>query len=1161
LTYPILEHAGRLTVSGVPEGADALLLGQLIHQQNKSEPRLFLHIARDDARLFALRDALSFFVPDCEVLTFPAWDCLPYDRISPNATLTAQRMRTLAQLMMPLRKKSVVVLTTVNAASQRVPSRETIAESSLTAKVGDELDTERVLAYLANNGYTRSAKVMDPGEYAVRGGIIDIFPPGADEPLRLDFFGDTLDGIRGFDPIDQVSTTKHKALDLVPASEVALQEESITRFRQNYRELFGAVVGDDPLYEAISEGRKYQGMEHWLPLFHERLDTLFDYTDGAFLSIDNLAEDAFASRLEGVVDHYQAREDHRALEADSPYKPLPAEKLYLTAGEWQDALEDLDARQFSPYQVPGEGHVIDFEASAGRDFAPERTQQNANVYDALREHLADLVQKNLRVIVAAYSEGARERLQVVLEDHEITNTAALKSWSELEMLPKNTLGLAILRLEHGFETNDFAIITEQDLLGDRLVRKSRRSKRADNFIEEASSLTEGDYVTHVEHGIGRYDGLKAIDVGGAPHDCVMITYHGNDRLFVPVENIEVLSRYGSHDTIVQLDKLGGHAWQNRKAGLKKRLKEMADELIKLAAARQLKKAPVMNQPEGLYEEFCSRFPYHETNDQLRAIEEVTNDLMTGQPMDRLICGDVGFGKTEVALRSAFVAAMSGKQVALIAPTTLLVRQHYKSFVERFKGLPVRIEQLSRLVSSTKAKETRQALADGQVDIIVGTHALLAKTIKFNDLGLLIVDEEQHFGVRHKERLKQLRDNVHVLTLTATPIPRTLQLAMTGLRGLSLIATPPVDRLAVRTFVLPFDGLSIREALLRELYRGGQSYYVCPRIADLAEIERFLKEEVPEVKVAVAHGQMPSQELEDVMNAFYDGSYDVLLSTTIIESGLDIPRANTMIIHRADVFGLAQLYQLRGRVGRSKLRAYAYLTTRPGRILTKTAEKRLKVLHSLDKLGAGFTLASHDLDIRGAGNLLGEEQSGHIREVGVELYQHMLEEAVAEARSQADGTDFEAGQDWSPQVAVGTSVLIPESYIADLGVRLNLYRRIAQLETLEDIDSLAAEMIDRFGSLPGEVDSLLKIVAIKQYCRQAGIAKLEAGPRGGVVSFRNDDFANPAGLVSFLSAENGMAKLRPDHSLFVKRNWDTDRRRIKGATDLARNLARKAKEAA
>ncbi|RVB41036.1 transcription-repair coupling factor, partial [Mesorhizobium sp. M7A.F.Ca.CA.001.06.1.1] len=539
-----------------------------------------------------------------------------------------------------------------------------------------------------------------------------------------------------------------------------------------------------------------------------------------------------------------------------------------------------------------------------------------------------------------------------------------------------------------------------------------------------------------------------------------------------------------------LDKLGGGAWQSRKARLRKRLLDMAGQLIRIAAERQMRSAPPLVPAEGLYGEFAARFPYEETDDQQTAIDSVRDDLAAGKPMDRLICGDVGFGKTEVALRAAFIAAMEGFQVAVVVPTTLLSRQHFKTFSQRFSGLPIRVAQASRLVGAKELTETKKGIAEGQVDIVIGTHALLGSAISFKNLGLLIIDEEQHFGVKHKERLKDLKTDVHVLTLSATPIPRTLQLALTGVRELSLIATPPVDRMAVRTFISPFDPLVIRETLLRERYRGGHSFYVVPRISDLSEIHDFLKESVPELKVAVAHGQMPPGELDDIMNAFYDGQYDVLLSTTIVESGLDIPTANTLIIHRADMFGLSQLYQLRGRVGRSKVRAYALFTLPANRKLTDTAERRLKVLQSLDTLGAGFQLASHDLDIRGAGNLLGEEQSGHIKEVGFELYQQMLEEAVAEVKDSGEVQDG----GWSPQIAVGTAVMIPESYVPDLQLRLALYRRLGDLENTEEIDAFGAELIDRFGPLPEEVKHLLKIVFIKALCRKANVEKLDAGPK-------------------------------------------------------------------
>ncbi len=695
------------------------------------------------------------------------------------------------------------------------------------------------------------------------------------------------------------------------------------------------------------------------------------------------------------------------------------------------------------------------------------------------------------------------------------------------------------------------------MLGDRLIRGARARKRAQNFLTEVAALGEGDLVVHVDHGIGRFVGLKTIEAAGAPHDCLEIQYAGGDRLFLPVENIELLSRYGSEDTEAQLDKLGGGAWQARKARMKKRILEMAGELIKTAAARALRPAPVLLPPEGVYDEFAARFPYDETDDQLNAIAAVMEDFGAGRPMDRLVCGDVGFGKTEVALRAAFMAAMSGRQVAVVVPTTLLARQHYRTFSERFRGLPVRVEQASRLVSAKDLAATKAGLADGTVDIVVGTHALLAKGTAFHDLGLLIIDEEQHFGVKHKERLKELKADVHVLTLSATPIPRTLQLALTGVRELSLIATAPVDRLAVRTFVTPFDPLTVREALLREKYRGGQAFYVCPRVSDLAEQREFLERHVPEVKVAVAHGQIAAGELDDVMNAFYEGQYDVLLSTTIVESGLDIPTANTLVVYRADMFGLAQLYQLKGRVGRSKTRAYALFTVPPERRLTPTAERRLKVLQSLDSLGAGFQLASHDLDIRGAGNLLGEEQHGHIREVGYELYQQMLEEAVAALKS---GDESLTDDQWSPQITVGTPVMIPESYVPDLPVRLGLYRRLAELEDSAAIDGFGAELVDRFGPMPEEVDHLLKIVAIKVLCRKTNVEKIDAGPKGIVIGFRDGKFENPAALVRYIGEQGILAKIRPDQKVVLIRDWPEPEQRLKGAAAVLVRLARMVDEA-
>ncbi len=639
-----------------------------------------------------------------------------------------------------------------------------------------------------------------------------------------------------------------------------------------------------------------------------------------------------------------------------------------------------------------------------------------------------------------------------------------------------------------------------------------------------------------------------------PHDCVALEYAGGVRGVLAVVNIELLSRYGHEEGL--LDKLGGGAWQARKARLKERIKLIADRLMRVAAERLLRAAPVLEPEHHEIESFAARFPYAETDDQATAIADVAEDLAAGRPMDRLVVGDVGFGKTEVAMRAAFIAASQGRQVAVVAPTTLLARQHFRTFAERFRGTAIDVRPLSRFVSTKDAAATRKGLADGTVDIVVGTHAVLSKQVHFRNLGLLIVEEEQHFGVAHTERLKELRSDIHVLTLTATPIPRTLQLSLTGVRDLSIIGTPPVDRLAIRTYVSEFDGVTIREALLREKYRGGQSFFVVPRLTDLPEVEDWLKEHVPEISYIVAHGQLAAGDLDQRMNAFYDGSHDVLLATSIVESGLDIPTANTMVVWRADMFGLAQLYQIRGRVGRSKTRAYCYLTTKPRVPLTPQAMRRLKFLGAIDSLGAGFNLASQDMDLRGAGNLLGEEQSGHIKEVGFELYQQMLEETIAKLKSgEIEGTPED---EWAPQLNLGVPVTIPESYVADLDVRLGLYRRLAELTTKVELVGFAAELIDRFGPLPREVNTLLLVIRIKAMAKRANISKLDAGPKGATIQFHGDKFPNPAGLVEFIHDQRGQAKVS-DNKIVVLRDWPGDADRIKGAFAIAKELAAKIKE--
>ncbi|MEE8259311.1 MAG: transcription-repair coupling factor [Sphingomonadales bacterium] len=1142
-----------LTLSGLPEGYDAAILGDLARRAREDGGRALLHVASDDGRAEHLKRALEFFHPGVKVLLFPAWDCLPFDRVGPKADILSTRIGTLIELASGKTRgeKPVIILTTLNAALQRVPPAGWISSQALTIRERTTVARQQLSGYFTENGYLRVEAVAEPGDYAFRGGLVDLYPPHAPSPYRLDLFGDEVESIRTFDPLSQRTIRKVKSLELLPAREFGLDEASRENFRESYIQAFGPPQGDDPLYLAIREGRPHPGADHWLALFHGQLETLFDYARGAVLTLDTQVRDVVLQRLDDIQEYYLARKDMAGHmnQWSVPYKALPPERLYLTGREWESVLEKSAPKYISPYPTPEGEAAYSFGGTLGRSFIAEREQKDKNLFEAVAGHMKALQKAGKTVLIGAADEGSAKRLFGVFADHGIKNITLISEFSGIENLKTGHVALAPLQLDKGFETNTFALITETDILGDRLPRRTQRRRKAENFLKEASALTIGDLVVHVSHGIGRFAGLEAVTAAGARHDCLKLLYQGGDRLFVPVENIEMLSRYGDAAGEHLLDKLGGTAWQARHAKLKKRIREMADKLIEIAAARSLKDGPVMAPPGGIYEEFSARFPYSETEDQLKAIDDVLGDLQLGRPMDRLICGDVGFGKTEVALRATLAAVMAGFQVAVITPTTLLSRQHFNTFSERYQGLPVVIEELSRLVPAAAAKITRKLLSKGQVDIIIGTHALLSREISFKNLGLLIVDEEQHFGVSHKERLKALKSNVHVLTLSATPIPRTLQMSLAGLKEMSLIATPPVDRLAIRTYVMPADEVVIREALLREHYRGGQSYYVCPRIADLKEVAEFLTSYVPEVKFAIAHGQMPPRRLEDAMTAFYEGGFDVLLSTSIIESGLDIANANTLIIHRADMFGLAQLYQLRGRVGRSKVRAYAYLTTPPRKPLTGNAEKRLHVLQSLDSLGAGFTLAAHDMDIRGAGNLLGEEQSGQVKEVGVELYQKMLEQAVAERRT---GTPEIDGK-WSPVINLGASVLIPENFVEDLGLRLALYRRLSTLDNREEIKEFGAELEDRFGGLPAEVRHLLFVTEIKLECLGAGIARIETGPKGVIITFHKDQFKNPAGLADLLQDKKMKAKLRPDHKLIIFLKWSDIGDRLLGVLDLVKTF--------
>ncbi len=1162
------------TIYGAPEGQDARILADKAREAAKNQ-EVLLHIALDDGRIEVLKELFSFFAPDVAILDFPAWDCLPYDRVSPTNDIVARRVVALGQLLSWQRDDKYlprIVLTTVNAATQRVMPQGVLEKSTFSISEGSHLDMDALCTHLAGNGYVRNETVREAGEYAIRGGIIDLFPSDSELPTRIDLFGDEVDSMRTFDPLTQQSDkakSKEKSLTLNPVTEFFLDEESQKEFRKNYRERFGVVKDDDPLYSAVSEGRRYNGADHWLPLFYDKpLSTLFDYIPQRVVTLDAQTVASIEERLAQVDDFFSARQTlakaastrkknskkgHDVSLTGAVYNPLPIDTLYLTQKESVDLIIS-QAAMLSAFAAPDD-QGVDGGGRRGRDFSDVRALPDGNVLAEVSTYLMSAHIQQKRTLVACYSDGARDRLRLMLQENGVSTIQSCSTIDDVKKLKKTALAITVLPLENGFESDDIVVLTEQDILGDRLARQSKKRKKADNFLTEVSSLDVGDLVVHVDHGIGRFDGLETLEAAGTLHDCLKISYAGDDRLFVPVENIEVLSRYGSDEGTTQLDKLGGAAWQARKAQAKRDLMKMAEHLMKIAAARVLRKGEKISVESDVFTQFVARFPYQETDDHLKCVGDVLEDLDSGMPMDRLICGDVGFGKTEVAMRAAFVAAMAGMQVAIVAPTTLLVRQHYAGFLKRFEGFGLRIEQLSRLATAKEVKETKEGLTNGDVNIVVGTHAIFAQDVKFANLGLVIVDEEQRFGVKQKERLKELKNDVHILTLSATPIPRTLQMSLSGVKEMSLITTPPVDRLAIRTFVLPTDPMVLREALMREHYRGGQSFYVVPRIKDIKDVSDQLKELVPELKFIAAHGQMSGTDLEDRMSAFYDRKYDVLLATNIIESGIDIPNANTMIVHRADLFGLAQLYQIRGRIGRSKVRAYAYLTHDPHKKLTAQGQKRLEVIETLDTLGAGFQLASHDMDIRGAGNLLGEEQSGHIKEIGVELYQQMLEEAVAMAKAGVDITDGSVAPDvWSPQINIGTSVLIPENYVEDLSVRMSLYRRLADLDGHEAIEGFAAELIDRFGDIPDGVQNLVDIVSIKQLCRRAGVSHVDAGPKGAVIGFHNNTPPDPVKVMNWIDSKKGSVKIRPkDQKIVAVRHWETPIERVKGVRGFIKEL--------
>lgn len=1129
----LLKKEGVARLVGVPAAGWGWVVSDLAGRQG-----VVVVVAPEASGVEALAESLRVLVHGAEVVVFPAWDVQPYDRVGPGAGVVGERLSAmeLVEAYDPEDGAGLVIVTTVAALGVREAAPES---GSVLMEVGGTLDLRKVAGELSALGYVRAEVVQEIGNFAVRGGIVDVWPAGTEQPVRVELFDDEVESIKAFDPVSQKSLGKVGRVRVGAAQAVVLDEARVVRFRENYRALFGGGK-DDEVYAAVSEGVMPPEAGQMTALFYdEELPGLLDVIpDGSLLVVpDTFSQQA--DEWDGLVQGaYRARKEAGGVQALPPEMMyVPASKLLGRAGAFRKV--EIAAFDDGKGIRPGVRAIALAQANRHGAAMAAAKDVSAKFADGWSVMLTATTAPGLAQFLRALEgEGCpapqlMERFEIVRGAVVATPSALVSGWVDGEA--------------------KVMVLTEADVFGPRVgggaARKRRKS--AEEMIAHFSELRDGDYVVHEEHGIGRFGGLITLEVNGntgvVRQDFMRIFYADEDRLFVPVENLDVLSRYkGAEAGHVVLDKLGTGGWQVRKEKVKEDLMLMAGELLATASARELVQRAPIGRGMGLYDEFCAGFPFALTEDQARVMDEVEDDFAQGVPMDRLVVGDVGFGKTEVALRSAFLMAASGRQVAVVCPTTLLARQHYQVFQERFNGFPMQVGRLSRLVSAGEVRTVKDGLKAGTIDIVVGTHALLSKDLAFKNLGLVIIDEEQRFGVAHKEKLKTLRAEVDVLTLTATPIPRTLQMAVGGVRQLSLITTPPVDRQAVQSFILHWDNVTLKGAMTRELVRGGQVYVVAPHVEDLPRLEDSIRSLMPDVRMGVAHGQMPEGELEDVMVAFYEGRIDVLLATTIIESGLDVPRANTLIVYRADRFGLAQLYQLRGRVGRSTAKAFAYFLLPDGGLGAEAA-KRLQILERLEGLGAGFTLASYDMDLRGFGNILGKQQSGHIKDIGFELYAKMLKDAVQERQRRkhaghkvaVEEEDLEALRASTVTLKLGVTYLIPDAYVQDVAVRLQLYRRLANVTDAEGLEEFRAELLDRFGKFPREVEALLAVVDLRNRAAALNISKLEVGEKGVVVSFEGMKFRDPGALMRHIAGMSGVITVRTDQSLIWHRRVGND----------------------
>ena len=1119
-----------------PHGSARALL---VAETARSYQGLLVAVTRDTQRAHALEDELSIFAGGLPVLHFPDWETLPYDVFSPHPEIVSQRIATLYRLPSVERGVLVVPMATL---MQRIAPRSHIAGAGLMLHKGQKLDLSTEQRRLEAAGYRNVPQVAEPGDFAVRGALIDIFPMGTSEPYRIELFDDEIESIRSFDPETQRSHQQVDRVELLPAREFPLTDAAAKDFRANLRERFPIDIRRCPLYQDMKEGVTPGGIEYYLPMFFQQTATLFDYL--AESAVFMLAEGA----LEAAEQFWQQtgeRYDQRAHDIERPV--LPPAELYLAPEQLR---EQLNKRLRVEIVPSGHEHAVDIGTQPAPELPLNRKGEEPGT--SLRHFLSSYPG---RVLIAADSAGRREALIETLAGAGL-KPASIESWQNFAA-PDTTTPFAITTaaLEQGFALTrpPLTVLTERELFGERVrtERKRRRGAERDpeSIIRDLTELTIGAPIVHVDHGVGRYQGLISMDVGGMAGEFLTIEYAKGDKLYVPVAQLGLVSRYsGTAPELAPLHSLGGDAWERARRKAAEKVRDVAAELLAIYAQREARVGESLSIDRQMVEEFGASFPFEETPDQEHAIDAVLSDLAAPRAMDRVICGDVGFGKTEVALRAAFAAATAGKQVAVLVPTTLLAQQHYRNFADRFADWPVRVDVLSRFKSGKEVTEALKRLADGQIDVIIGTHKLLQPDIKFKQLGLVIVDEEQRFGVRQKEQLKKLRAEVDLLTMTATPIPRTLNMAMNGLRDLSLIATPPAHRMAVRTFISAWEPALIREAFQRELQRGGQVYFLHNEVSSIERTAREVQELIPEARIGIAHGQMPERELEQVMADFHRQRFNVLVCTTIIETGIDIPTANTIIIDRADRFGLAQLHQLRGRVGRSHHRAYAYLVVPDRKAMTADAEKRLEALASLEELGAGFTLATHDLEIRGAGELLGDEQSGQIQEIGFGLYTELLERAVRALKS-GKVPDFDLTSEHETEVELHLPALIPDDYLPDVHTRLTLYKRIASARNEDSLRDLQVEMIDRFGLLPDATKQLFAVAGLKLMATPLGVRKLDFGPNGGRIVFRDKPEVDPMAIIRLIQKLPRVYKLEGQDKLRVTLELPGATERIRSAQEV------------